>query len=640
MARLLVIVKLCILLFIPTYRIASGQLLTSKNSTRCSDLYTFTSQQYRRNIIQAFGSLANTTDYKTVIINSNKNGSTVDTVFGLLQCRGDISSSDCNACASTAIKSLNGSCVRNSTKGGRVQEETCFLRYEDHYFFSNYSGIDSALVNCSSGISNSSQYLSNTDTGFAFLRDRIPGSAGGFMIAVAGTSPDNSAYVLGQCVRDLSTSDCATCLEKARSSLSSTCNGRDGGSCYLAECNMQYESFKFFGGVPVNASSSTAVFTSGGGSNKARNVGIIVGVIAAVLLVAGIALGMNWRWRKNANDVQSTLHRGPVTFPYRMLKSSTANFDESHKLGEGGFGAVYKGYLPDGSEVAIKKLTVTSKHGELQFLNEVKAISNVQHRNLVRLLGCSTEGTERLLVYELLKNNSLENALFGPVEKPLSWETRHNILLGTARGLAYLHEDSQIRIVHRDIKPSNILLDEFYEAKIADFGLARLFESSHQLEVLTTKAAGTYGYMAPEYALNGQLSDKIDVYSYGIVILETVSGKRNRDRSLVDEAWQIHADAGGVFGDFVDPKLENEVSNSQALQLVTLALMCTQDLPQARPSMPHVVAMLAGYSNAHVPENLSRSSSLSYTAMRSNDSTRISSGASNESPQISTLGPR
>ncbi|EFJ17353.1 hypothetical protein SELMODRAFT_114641, partial [Selaginella moellendorffii] len=154
-----------------------------------------------------------------------------------------------------------------------------------------------------------------------------------------------------------------------------------------------------------------------------------------------------------------------------------------------------------------------------QFLNEVKAISSVQHRNLVKLLGCSMEGTERLLVYELLKNNSLENALFGtfdrlyvctfdlfillqivlklagrvsgPVEKPLSWETRHNILLGTARGLAYLHEDSQIRIVHRDIKPSNILLDEFYEAKIADFGLARLFESSHQLEVLTTKAAGT-----------------------------------------------------------------------------------------------------------------------------------------------------
>jgi len=216
-----------------------------------------------------------------------------------------------------------------------------------------------------------------------------------------------------------------------------------------------------------------------------------------------------------------------LIFKYHILREATSNFKAENKLGEGGFGSVFKGVLPDGREVAVKRLKIGSRQGNAEFLNEANLISRVQHRNLVKLLGCCVECSERLLVYEYLQNSSLDKIIFDTTKgHSLKWSERYEIIVGIARGLAYLHEQSVIRIIHRDIKASNILLDNKQKPKIADFGLAKLFaeDESH----VSTRVAGTLGYMAPEYALRGQLTEKADVFSFGVLLLEIVSGRKNR----------------------------------------------------------------------------------------------------------------
>ncbi|XVE88512.1 hypothetical protein DITRI_Ditri19aG0075100 [Diplodiscus trichospermus] len=269
----------------------------------------------------------------------------------------------------------------------------------------------------------------------------------------------------------------------------------------------------------------------------------------------------------------------PNTFSYSELKAATEGFSPSNKLGEGGFGAVYKGSLADGRAVAAKQLTVASHQGKSQFIAEVATISAVQHRNLVKLYGCCIEGKRHLLVYEYLENKSLDQALFGRSNLHLDWPTRFNICLATARGLAYLHEESNPRIVHRDIKASNILLDAELCPKISDFGLAKLYDDNKTH--ISTRVAGTFGYLTPEYAMRGHLTEKVDVFGFGIVALEILSGRPNSDNSLKDDKiylleWAIEFD-------------ENE-----ALRVVRVALMCTQGSPTMRPPMSRVVAMLAG----------------------------------------------
>lgn len=214
-----------------------------------------------------------------------------------------------------------------------------------------------------------------------------------------------------------------------------------------------------------------------------------------------------------------------MNYSFKDLKSATKNFSEEYKLGEGGFGEVYKGVLKNERVVAVKKLAISQSHrAKEEFEKEVKIISNVHHRNLIRLLGCCSNGPELLLVYEYMANSSLDNFLYGDKKGSLSWKQRFDIILGTARGLSYLHEDFHLCIIHRDIKASNILLDDDFQPKIADFGLARLLPESQSH--LTTKFAGTLGYTAPEYAIYGQLSEKVDIYSYGVVVLEIMSGQK------------------------------------------------------------------------------------------------------------------
>ncbi|XVF19056.1 hypothetical protein REPUB_Repub11eG0077500 [Reevesia pubescens] len=267
---------------------------------------------------------------------------------------------------------------------------------------------------------------------------------------------------------------------------------------------------------------------------------VILGVTTTCLSV----LAVIYILRKRRNMATIIKHKElidmdatPQSFTYAELKTATEDFSQSNKLGQGGFGPVYKGILEDGKIVAIKKLSATSHQGRDQFAAEIATISSVQHRNLVRLYGSCTEGDERLLVYEYLVNGSLDQALFGKRKLDLNWPVRFNICLGVAKGLAYLHEDSSIRIVHRDVKSSNILLDSDLNPKISDFGLAKFYDylKSH----ISTRVAGTIGYLAPEYAMRGVLTEKADVFSFGVLALEIVTGRPNNSVSLDEDQIYI-----------------------------------------------------------------------------------------------------
>ncbi|KAI4376407.1 hypothetical protein MLD38_014174 [Melastoma candidum] len=290
-------------------------------------------------------------------------------------------------------------------------------------------------------------------------------------------------------------------------------------------------------------------------------------------------------------------------FDFQTLKSATKNFHHRNLLGTGGFGPVYRGKLGDGTLVAVKKLSLEkSQQGESEFLSEVRMITSIQHKNLVRLLGCCCCGPQRLLVYEYLKNRSLDLIIYGKSEQFLNWSTRFQIIIGVARGLQYLHEDSHLRIIHRDIKASNILLDDHFLPHIGDFGLARFFPEDQAY--LSTTIAGTLGYTAPEYAIRGELSEKADIYSFGVLTLEIISCRRNTDLSLPSEmqylpeyAWKLFEKSKAI--ELIDPKMkEDGFSKKEVLQAMHVAFLCLQPQPELRPRMSQVVSMLTCMAGA------------------------------------------
>ncbi|PKA49482.1 putative LRR receptor-like serine/threonine-protein kinase [Apostasia shenzhenica] len=284
-------------------------------------------------------------------------------------------------------------------------------------------------------------------------------------------------------------------------------------------------------------------------------------------------------------------------FDCNTLKKATGNFQQKNQLGTGGFGPVFQGRLDDGRRIAVKQLCLGKSHqGECEFLAEVRMLTSIQHKNLVRLIGCCSEGCQRLLVYEFMKNGSLDNILYGDNDIYLNWKTRFQIILGIARGLQYLHEDSNVRIVHRDIKASNILLDDRFQPKISDFGLARLFPEDETY--LSAQFAGTLGYTAPEYAIKGELSEKADIYSFGVLTLEIISCRKNTDLTLPpnmqylpDYAWKLYESS--MLFSLADPRLKTDgAEEADILQVFQIALLCLQSYPNLRPSMSQVVAML------------------------------------------------
>ncbi|KAI3809957.1 hypothetical protein L1987_19562 [Smallanthus sonchifolius] len=345
-------------------------------------------------------------------------------------------------------------------------------------------------------------------------------------------------------------------------------------------------------------------------SSSAVRRGRVIVPVASVVLVIIISICLYYRFNRKKQHQQGTPEFGhdpenrsddedlelPL-FDLSTLLKATNNFSINNKLGEGGFGPVYKGVLEDGEEIAVKRLAKTSTQGLHEFKNEVISISKLQHRNLVKLLGCCIEGAEKMLIYEYMPNKGLDSLLFDKTRSELlDWPARYHIIIGVARGLVYLHRDSRLRIIHRDLKVSNILLDKDMNPKISDFGTARTF-GGNQIEANTNRVVGTYGYMAPEYAGDGIFSIKSDVYSFGVLVLEIVCGEKNRGfihkeycNNLIGRAWELHNEGRSL--QLVAKCLGESINVYRILRSIHVGLLCVQRHPEDRPNMTSAILML------------------------------------------------
>ncbi|XP_027337777.1 cold-responsive protein kinase 1-like [Abrus precatorius] len=540
------------------------------------------------------------------ISNQNKHFATAEKARGemltysMFQCRNYLSKNDCLACFTTATAQIRNCSDAN---GARIIYDGCFLRYESERFYDQTTEPGNG-VSC---VNTSAKSAGFRATGLQVLMDlqtATPSIKGFFAATKTPVVGVGAIYAFAQCVETITPSGCLDCLKVGYNNLYN-CLPNTDGRAYDAGCFMRYSTTPFF---PDNQTIVIKPYLKQGGSSKKWAIigGVVGGGGLLVILLALFA----WRRSRKPKRVPrgdilgATELKGPVNYKYDDLKAATKNFSNENKLGEGGFGDVYKGTLKNGKIVAVKKLVLRkSNKMEDDFESEVKLISNVHHRNLVRLLGCCSKGEERILVYEYMANSSLDRFLFGNSSNKgsLNWTQRYDIILGTARGLAYLHEEFHVSIIHRDIKTGNILLDDDLQPKIADFGLARLLpgDRSH----LSTRFAGTLGYTAPEYAIHGQLSEKADTYSYGIVVLEIISGQKSTNvrededgrEYLLKRAWKLYE--RGMHLELVDKGIDpNDYDGEEVQKIIEIALLCTQASAASRPTMSEVVVLLKSKS--------------------------------------------
>ncbi|XP_031266315.1 uncharacterized protein LOC116124717 [Pistacia vera] len=350
-----------------------------------------------------------------------------------------------------------------------------------------------------------------------------------------------------------------------------------------------------------------------GGRNKQRLLATVLSTTAVAILLLGCFLIYYFWIRKlksKANEGSKKRLNDPsaagdlnsnapnlITYNFHDIEVATDRFSFENKLGQGGYGPVYKALLPNGQEVAVKKLSKTSTQGYEEFRNEVMLTAKLQHVNLVRLLGFCTDREEQMLIYKYMPNKSLDYYLFDPIRRyTLDWRKRVHIIEGITQGLLYLQEYSRLTIIHRDLKASNVLLDEEMRPKISDFGMARIF-AKDELEANTGRVVGTYGYVPPEYVKRGIYSTKSDVYSFGVLVLQIISGNRvsflygaEENLSLLDYAYELWKENKGM--EFMDPSLDDTDSSCKLLKCLQIALLCVQENPNDRPSMLGVFSML------------------------------------------------
>ncbi|XP_042438650.1 cysteine-rich receptor-like protein kinase 2 [Zingiber officinale] len=515
-----------------------------------------------------------------------------NSVYALFQCRGYLSAADCLACFSAA-EGLIRSC--GAAYSGNVIYDGCFLRYETDPS-SDVEGMNGKLCgdrNATIGGLTAAVRALMADLNAA--TPRIPK----FFAAAAR----EGVFAVAQCLETESEEGCEQCLAKAVGNVMQCLPHADGRALDV-ECFMRYSDESFF---PADRTVDLSPYLTNSGRTKSSNKGALIGGVAGgvggLLLLLGVISLMSIRRSRDqrsafeGDTLGGTKLQGSYNFRYRDLKNVTNNFSEKNKLGEGGFGDVYKGQLKNGRTIAVKRLAIAeTSRARTDFQSEVKLISNIHHRNLVRLIGYSSKHDDFLLVYECMANGSLDKFIFGDKRGFLNWRQRFDIIVGTARGLAYLHQEFHVRIIHRDIKCSNILLDDNFQPKVADFGLARLLpeDKSH----LSTIFAGTFGYTAPEYAIHGQLSEKVDTYSYGVVVLEIISGRKCNDiklepatQYLLEWVWKLYE--RDQLLEMVDETLDpSDYSPEEVKKIINIALLCTQSTVAARPTMSEIVVLL------------------------------------------------
>ncbi|KAM0051944.1 putative protein kinase RLK-Pelle-DLSV family [Helianthus debilis subsp. tardiflorus] len=583
--------------------------------THYCDLNTTSSHinntSYYSNLEQVLKSLASDNTLNDNQFSNMSSGSTPpDIAYGLYLCRADVLANDCRNCLLKAREDINNSCP--SSKAAVLWRDNCMLRYANYSMVSvmNSDTYRAACNKFDISDQNSDQNRFWEDA-MNFI-SRLAKSAltdKKKMFANDEVSYNHTKKIYGyvQCTPDLSVSACDKCLQVSIGRLARYCHGKQGARVLAVSCNVRFEIYKFI------------QFQAAGKKKSSSKLGAaIVAIVVSLVVIVAIwyYLVLKKRRRraitsidlKDETDESVMITKQSLQFDLGTIEEATTNFSTENKIGEGGFGVVYKGTLPSGLDIAVKRLSKGSGQGALEFKNEVLLLAKLQHRNLVRLLGFCIDAEEKILIYEYVANHSLDFFLFDPTKQvKLDWSTRYKIIKGIARGMLYLHEDSRLRIIHRDLKTSNILLDEEMNPKISDFGMARIVCRS-QTQGMTNRIVGTFGYMSPEYAMHGHFSVKSDVFSLGVVLLEIISGKKNTRVSqpgyadLLCHAWTMWKN-GEPFKIF-DSNLVDSISDNEALRCINIALLCVQQDDELRPLMDSVVLMLNSYSiPLPVPEN-------------------------------------
>ncbi|KAM3701582.1 hypothetical protein ACJW31_05G184900 [Castanea mollissima] len=591
----------------------------------CSNQTTFSpNSTYRSNLshLLSFLSANSTTETGFYNTTAGQTQTPENTVYGLFLCRGDLTTNECRDCVSTATKEIVQLYCPDE-KVGVIWYDECVLRYSNRSLFSVMEDEPRKVLWNFLDITERARFLQLVEKA---LSDLVPVAAnalsGAKKFATKETkfTESQSLYSLVECTPDLSSFDCNRCLQGAIANLSKSYDGKRGGRVLSPSCNIRYEVYAFY---HVQAQADAPQPKGKGKISMVIAIVIGVTIAASVVLVTLLYCFQRRKARKKSNatneknsrksdgvlsyhDANEITNVESLQFDFETIEAATNKFSDDNILGEGGFGKVYKGVLPEGKEVAVKRFSMKSLQGLEEFKNEVLLIAKLQHKNLVRLFGCGIEGEEKLLIYEFMPNRSLDFFIFDPKRRSqLDWKTCNNIISGIARRLLYLHEDSRLKIIHRDLKPSNVLLDYDMIAKISDFGMARIFCENQNI-ASTKRVVGTYGYMAPEYALEGVFSVKSDVFSFGVILLEIISGKRNSGFYLTEHAQTLLAHAWRLWCEdkvleFMDNFLMESCWTSEIVRCIHIGLLCVQENPNDRPTMSTVVVLLGSESIA-LPE--------------------------------------